>query len=197
MPPTSPVESATLADLLKAQDPLAMVLILQACGDQARCELKVQFGLSDEEAHDVLVDALLHVLKSGGQYQPGQRLWPWFRQAVVHAAQDGWRRRRRRRECSDQVDDRAASPPDEAAAGTGPTAQDLEDLRACVEQLPPRDRTIVCAWAADKDGTWKTAPEVADLGKTNQYLRGRLLRIFAQLRKMMDRRRTGRINEAT
>ena len=120
----------------------------------------------EEEARDAVQDALLAAVRSIDSFRAEAQVSTWLFRIVVNAALMRLRAGRRRRATTDDelrlaFDDDARQP-----SNGGWTAYELlerkrtrQDMRACIDRLPPRHRAIILL----RDLEERTTQETADL----------------------------------
>ncbi len=131
---------------------------------------------------DVVQDAMMRVVKSMRRMDDDASLARWMRRVIHTTAIDRLRRdlrRARRESAAAAAAAAAASDASALAAASGETPERIEWIRARIDEMPERDRALVC----ERFERGRTNEEAgAALGISGDAAHGRLRRLLERLR---------------
>jgi RNA polymerase sigma-70 factor (ECF subfamily) len=149
---TSPCSEAQLVDLLRVNDERAFEVVIRQYGGRLLVTAR-RFFSEEQDAKDVVQDALLSAFKAIGGFAGDCKLSTWLHRIVVNCALMRIRSRRRRPETA--IDDLLPRFDDEGEWILADRASNgsLEEIigqrqlaghvRRCVDQLPDTYRTVL------------------------------------------------------
>jgi len=109
----------------------------EALRNQARRMLR-----DPEDANDAVQESLLKALRAIKSFQPGRPVLPWLMRICTNCCVDALRHRRMTPD-SLEKHEYALTDPDDSPAADAENKLDGEVVRAAVERLPVRYRTII------------------------------------------------------
>lgn len=138
---------------------------------------------NNEDAREIVHDALLRVFERAGQFRGSSPFWGWVRQIVLNEALMRLRRERNHPNQTLEVDEEllADTTPPWAAAESGP-------LESALMQLPATTRCVI--WLYHVEG--HTHSEIAEMtGNSVSFSKSQLARGTARLRQLLVNPKAG------
>jgi RNA polymerase sigma-70 factor, ECF subfamily len=156
---------------------------IQACGDKLYriccCHIR-----DVEERKDAYQETLVHIWNGLGGFREGAQVSSWAFRIAVNTCLDHLRKTgRRKRILGTRLVADEGNPLDGIpAAAPPPPDERIDRLYACIEQLPPADRTVISLYLEDLSGA-----EIAGItGLSEVSVRVRVHRAKGLLRSMMN-----------
>jgi RNA polymerase sigma-70 factor (ECF subfamily) len=195
MPPASPTyaeaDEAALVAGLRAGDGAAFEALVRACGGSLLATAR-RFLRHEEDARDVLQEALLAAFKAIQGFDGRARLSTWLHRITVNAALQKLRSRRRHEQPIEPLlpqfvpDGHQANPAVEWPEPADTVLQRREMfalVHACIDRLPEAYRSVLLLRDIDELDTGETARL---LGVNPGVVKTRLHRARQALRALLD-----------
>jgi RNA polymerase sigma-70 factor (ECF subfamily) len=183
-------DEAALVARVKANDPAACEFFVRTYGGKMLAVAR-RFLKSDEDAADAVQDAFISAFRFIGSFQGQSRLGTWLHRIVVTTCL--MRLRADRRHVSiepllpsyDETGHRTRriEPWDAGALDHAMTAETRAQVRACIDQLPPRYREVLLLRDIEELDTAETAKL---LNCTPGNVKTRLHRARQALRTLLE-----------
>jgi RNA polymerase sigma-70 factor (ECF subfamily) len=189
--PAGPVDEAGLLEALRARSPAAFAVLVRGYGGAMLAAAR-RLMRTEEDARDVVQDALLSAFRNIESFQGEARLSTWLQRIAINAALMKLRSRQRKPEQS--IEDLLPSYVEDGhtlhAAAEWRTAEDalarrqlLGQVQHCIDQLPESYRTVLILRDIEE---MDTEPTAQLLGLTPGTVKVRLHRARLALRALLD-----------
>jgi RNA polymerase sigma-70 factor (ECF subfamily) len=140
--------------------------------------------LDAEDRKDAYQETLVHIWNGLGGFREGAQVSSWAYRIAVNTCLDHLRKTgRRKRILGTRIVTDDGDPLDDIPADAPPSPDErIDRLYACVEQLPPADRTVISLYLEDLSSS-----EMAGItGLTEGNVRTRVHRAKGLLKAMMN-----------
>jgi RNA polymerase sigma factor (sigma-70 family) len=140
--------------------------------------------LDPEERKDAYQETLIHIWKGLDGFREGARISSWAYRIAVNTCLDHLRKTGRRKRLLGTPVAADEGDPLEGIPADPPPARDdrIGTLYACIEKLPPVERTVISLYVEDLPGA-----EIAEItGLSEVNVRARVHRAKARLKSLMN-----------
>lgn len=151
---TAPADERALILRVQGGETAAFQQLVEGYVRRARA-IAMRLMRNAEDADDLVQDAFLRVLQKIESVDPDRPFGPWFFRVLVNTGLDT-HRRRRTRQTEDETSEVASAAPNPAELTE--QGEIRRRFEAALNELPPRQRTIV--WSFEVDGL--TTKEIAE-----------------------------------
>jgi RNA polymerase sigma-70 factor (ECF subfamily) len=178
-----PVDEGELLDHLRAGDEQTWEELVRRCAGPLY-DVTRRYLRCDEDRADAVQDTFLAAFRALDSFQAESKLWTWLYRIVVNVCLMKLRRQARRRVVSLQTLSFAPARSGLAASSARVAGAETRDqVRACIERLPPVYRTVVLLRDIEELDTVRTAER---LGISAGAVKTRLHRARQALRSRLE-----------